>query len=63
MGFAHFLETRGIQRNFSGRIFGARVLTASASLGPFLAATFRHPTKKATTGRFGSILWRNPRTA
>lgn len=48
MAFANFLQARGIEHGFAGRLFGARVLTASGAFGPFLSATFRHPTKTAS---------------
>lgn len=62
-GYTSFLSDRKVDYVVTGRPRGVRVLTASAMLGKFLSATFRHPTKAATAGRFSTVTWRTPDAA
>ncbi len=62
-GFSEFLRSKGVSHGFAGRPAGSRVLTATAVVGAFLSATFRHPTKRATAARFATVSWRSPETA
>lgn len=59
--FAGYLFSNKIEHGTSGRPIGARVMVAQGAVGPFLTATFAHPTKRSTRGRLATLTWRKPR--
>lgn len=64
VGFLAFLKARGVSAHYTGRKpAGSRTMFSSASFGRFTSVSFRHPTKKATPGRYSSLAFARPEIA
>lgn len=58
--FVKFLNSRKVEFSHVGRLKGSRVLYSVVPIGPFIAATFIHPTKRPAPGRMVTMTWRKP---